>query len=169
MKNKGFSLIELLVSIAIFGILSTFIVANIRGSGPKQEVRLQAANLASLLRQAQVRSMAGEPVEGSVPLGGYGLEIDDCVTAPCSVTTLVDRDGDFAADSTDQIGLGDQILTDVVGADSVRIYFKPPRPYVCINADCSRTQEVVINVLHPRTDDFSTVKVNPVSGQIGSQ
>lgn len=80
-ERGGFTLPELLVSVFIFGMLATLVIANFRSSGYDQELRTAAEQLASNLRRMQNLSLSGFVYarEGSgftgTPPGGFGLYI----------------------------------------------------------------------------------------------
>jgi prepilin-type N-terminal cleavage/methylation domain-containing protein len=76
-NQRGFSLIELLVSIAIFTILSGIVMFSFSDVRKHDELRESSEQLSSYLRQAQNLAMTGQKVNGSnPPKGGYGIYID---------------------------------------------------------------------------------------------
>jgi len=171
-SNPGFSLIELLVAISIFAILSTVVVVNLRG-GPSQEVQLQANNLTSLLRQTQVQSLSGEQFNGSVATGGYGVKIATCSTPPCIVTVFADVNGNFSYDGVSEdvqtVSLGQDVTIDSLSLSSpVHVIFKPPRPFVCFDNVCSGSGVLTITLGSASSSKTETVTVNQISGQISS-
>lgn len=173
MNERGFTLVELIVAIGIFTIISMMVVANLRGGSPTRDLQLQAKNLDSLLRQAQVQSLAGEPFGGIVPIGGYGVLIATCAAPPCSVTFYADVDGNFTfdgpAEEIQQISLGAEVTINAISlGDPVHINFKPPRPFTCFNNQCSGVGEVTITLGHLQTPQTHDVLINQVSGLISS-
>jgi len=89
-KSGGFTLMELIVSLSIFGLLVTFSVVNFRGFERDITLDLRSEEIASLLRQAQLWSLTGQLRGGSRPPGGYGIRIDQCSTGPCTVIFFAD-------------------------------------------------------------------------------
>lgn len=77
--RPGFTLAELLVSIFIFGLLTTLVIANFHGGNYDQELRRAAEQLASNLRRMQNLSMSGYVYTpggngfSGTPPGGYGM------------------------------------------------------------------------------------------------
>ena len=77
---KGFSLIEILVSISIITLLSTVFLANIRGYGQTGGLDITAQKLASDIRMVQSYSLGlKEHDDGTglkFPTGGWGIRFD---------------------------------------------------------------------------------------------
>jgi len=76
--NKGFTLVELIVSVFIIALMSTIFWANLH-VGYKKVVELETERIASEIRQ--VRSMAvsriPEETTGEYPPGGYGISFSN--------------------------------------------------------------------------------------------
>lgn len=173
MKNEnGFNLIELIVAIAIFGIMATAVTVNLRRGGASgQEVQLQANNIASVLREAQVKAFSGEPYNGAVPTGGYGVHLTECSTPPCSVATFADVNNNFTYDAATEeievISLGNGVILESISTgNSLDIIFKPPRPFICFSDQCSGIGEVVVTLADPNGTGDKTITINQVSGRI---
>lgn len=171
-SQKGFNLVELLVAISIFGILATIVTANIRGGSSGRELDLQAENITSLLRDAQVRSLSGQPEGGQVPSGGYGVHLDVCTTPPCSVTLFADSDADFTFDASEEISvqsLGSVVTIPTLSTGtSMDVLFKPPRPFICFSDECSGVGQGTITVGNTSSSATKTITVDQVSGRISS-
>ena len=59
-KNRAFTLIELVVTIAIFGLLSGLIISNLRKGQQSRSLRTAADAIQEIFRQTQSRSLSGE-------------------------------------------------------------------------------------------------------------
>ncbi len=60
----GFTLIELIVVIAIIGFFSSFLLINFRSNQKESEVRQQALLVIDLIKRAQTMALSGQLVEG---------------------------------------------------------------------------------------------------------
>lgn len=171
-SQQGFNLIELIVAMAIFGLLATAVTVNLRRGGSSgQEVRLQANNLVSLLREAQVKALAGEPFNGAVPTGGYGVHLVECSTPPCSVMLFADVNSNFTYDSggedVQEVSLGSgAIVSSISTGSSLDILFKPPRPFICFGNQCSGIGGVTVEIASPDRTVVEPVQINQISGMI---
>ncbi len=171
--RKGFTLVELLISISIVAIMTAMVVVNIGGGSRKQELRLAADNLASVIRKAQISSSAGRQVNSAVPVGGYGVSLPACTTPPCSVYFFADLDGgldyDGAAELQETVKLPSTIEIPTVPGGNMTLLFKPPQGVICLNVNCD--QAGTADVTLRSKIDLSTVllKVSRVSGQITIQ
>lgn len=173
MNNKGFSLIELIVAISIFVIITTVVVVNLKGGSPSQEVLLQSKNLDSLLRQAQMQSFAGEPFEGVFPIGGYGVLVSTCSAPPCSVTMFADFNTNFVFDANEEVKteiLGSNVTVESISTgNSLHVIFKPPRPFTCFDNVCSGIDTATITLGSTETTKTAEVVIDQVSGLVSSQ
>lgn len=88
---EGFSLLEMLIVVTVFGIMATVAVPLFLKDDPAADVRHAADRLANVLRQARFRAVSlKRPVHVEVEPGGN----DDFYTA------YADHDGDGAASGT---------------------------------------------------------------------
>ncbi|MFA6512314.1 MAG: type II secretion system protein [Patescibacteria group bacterium] len=146
--QTGFTLIELTISIAIFGILAVTVLTGFRNADRIEAFRHDASLLASDLRAVQNRALAGAlDNSGEFPRGGYGLRIEECNTPPC--TYLFWREKDDPPDQrildltgtevqgTTMMSKYTKVLSVVVQdpgglnqsqATQAQMSFKPPRP-----------------------------------------
>src|SRR3989344_1484367 len=74
--SKGFTLVELVISIFIVGILSAAILLNYRIGQSQAFLTRAAAAFETDLRRAQNLAVASSELEGSIPCG-YGLHYVD--------------------------------------------------------------------------------------------
>lgn len=94
--RSGYTLIELLISISIFGIITGIMVWNFDRSNRNEDLRYAAENLAADLRLVQNMAMTGATIQDpddlstATPIGGYGLHID--TDDPTSYQLFADRE-----------------------------------------------------------------------------
>ncbi len=108
----GFTLSELLISISVFVILATLVLANFRRGGYSDDLRATADELVANIRRAQNLAVAGAlvhyddsdrdiepgeiaPTPESIPPGGYGISVlwyGDEYTAFADFATCTDDD-----------------------------------------------------------------------------
>lgn len=76
---KGFTIAELLISIAIMMILTTMVIANFSRGRLSDDLRVSSQNLAENLRTVQNLATVGQAIaingNTRVPPGGYGIAI----------------------------------------------------------------------------------------------
>lgn len=128
---RGFTLVELLISIAIFGLLSTIVVANY----PETQMRLKLAEITQTFsltyREAQLRGSAVDSQNSAV--GGYGVYASS--TATDSIILFNDFiDGTIPAPNN--IPIGDGLYQSDSPADetntTIRIPFKFSIAKLCV-------------------------------------
>ena len=128
MKPQGFTLVELIIITAIVGLLAGVTLVSIRGGDDTTAMDSAVRQLASDIKLAQSKSLAGEQHNGAFPQGGYGIEIFRSVYADSSegdYALFADVDGDGRCpfqckdDSVERIGEMRQLPT---GVSVVRHY-----------------------------------------------
>jgi prepilin-type N-terminal cleavage/methylation domain-containing protein len=70
--EQGFTLMEMLVALAIFGVMAGFMMANFRASQRVDELRIAAEVAVTAIRQAQTRALSGAVVSQCVGGGEDG-------------------------------------------------------------------------------------------------
>ena len=189
--KKGFTLMELLVSMAIFGVISGLVVVNFRAGARGDELRLAAESVAAALRDAEARTAAG--VQSSACAGGTRANLlcpngaVDCDEGVCltkspsggygvaaspgadSVALFADHNGDgLFQDGEDLQNLrlsptGNVIIETIVpdGLGSV-ITFLPPAGKALING-AEADLEFAVLLKHLATGSRRRVSANRVS------
>lgn len=166
--KKGFTIIELLVAISIFIVITGLVVANFRRGARSDELKIAAAGLASTLRKAQTMALAGEAIGGVVPAGGYGVYVT--MDTPNRYIIFADNDGNKIYGVGEELAGGinflpSNIAVDQVSPVSASVVFKPPKPTIYINGGTSENS-ATITLKDSISDQTRKVTVNRISGQI---
>lgn len=193
--KRGFTLIELMISISIFAIISGVVVANLRGGTLRNELGLGATNLVEVIREANNRTISGEvapvcvggadnnricPTSGCsaggvctdiLPLGGFGVFLDQ--NNQTEYVLFADINSNFSYDVGEVIRRGRFITSGNVGISSfipagpvLNITFRPPKPTGYINGG-TVNGFVDISLNHRLIGDTRTVHFERVSGAVG--
>ncbi|MBI4215618.1 MAG: type II secretion system protein [Parcubacteria group bacterium] len=173
---NGFTLVEILVSIAIFVLITTGVVINFRTGENRRVLDLGTQNAAGILRKAQFWSLSGKSqLQGTnlvFPSGGYGIRVEPCSASPCGVIFFADWDGELDYDDSEKLaGEGytlpaDLLIESVAPSQTSDIVFKPPVPSVCVNRDCSNVPVTAIVVRHVKDNRRAEIRILQGSGQI---
>ncbi|MBI4092879.1 MAG: prepilin-type N-terminal cleavage/methylation domain-containing protein [Candidatus Kerfeldbacteria bacterium] len=106
--RSGFTLLELLISMAIFAILGTFTVMSFRSAGQLNNLRQAANELVSNLRLAQSMSQSGATVN-SCDDGGEKYKL--CPDATCSICSEKAPKGGYGISGGGQFGAWSSLPT----------------------------------------------------------
>lgn len=132
----GFTLIEMLVSLSIFGIITGFVMANFRVGSQSDELRASSLIVAGVIRRAQTAALTGELVRfcrdeagsdgvvcttdedcsggtciNDVPRGGYGIRLETAEANKRFLVSFADTNSNGAFDD------GEQYRRDTVSAN----------------------------------------------------
>jgi len=166
---KGFTLVELLVVMAIIVVISTIALVNYRVGEKSFSLDESAVLLAQNLRRAQEMALSSKEFQGSVPRGGYGVYLQ--------------TDNDFYiifadCDNNQQYSLGnacngfpetvEQVVLSKRGKISslfsgsylsaINIVFIPPNPTIVISG--SGSEAVIKLCLKDDSSMTRTIRVN---------
>lgn len=135
-KNQsGLTMIELIIWIGIFGLLTGTMVSNFRGGARNDAVRLAAALGEGLLRRAQTMTLTGAVLaNGDYPNGGYGVRFDSAQTG--KLIFFADTNGNFKYDTGEEQandGINLPANTAFALAGNLDIVFAPPSGDVYFN------------------------------------
>lgn len=195
-RSRGFTLVELLVSISIIGVITGMMMANFRGGQQSAEVRLAADILVAQIRSVQTSALAGRlvsvcsggadaldvcepktpPVACSggtcqkrVPTG-YGIRL--ATSDPTVYTLFYDTDDDRAYDAGEELSAAPYVSTAAVlfqgspAGDPVDLVYTPPFGTLYVNGSASGSTTVVLPLGHQFGSMTRNVTVYRLSGKI---
>ncbi len=160
MKQYGFTLMELLVSLSIFVVITGTIIVNFQVGNYQAELGQSARLVANYIRQAQSRSLAGYTVNG-VQADGYGVLVQ---ATGVSFDTYADQDADRTFDAGELVqtfGLQD----DVSFTTDRDVFFSIPTADVYIDG-VQASSAIVLTLQHAKNNRSVDVTILPFSGQV---
>jgi len=195
-RSKGFTLVELLVSISIIGVITGMMMANFRGGQQSAEVRLASDILVGQIRSVQTSSLTGRliavcrggindlkvceaknpPVtctggtcQKRVPTG-YGIRMTS--TAPSKFTMFFDTDDDKRYDVGEELNDVPYVSTGAArfqtstAGSPVDLVYAPPYGTLYVNGSASGPTTVSITIGHQFGTMIRHVNVFRLSGKI---
>lgn len=161
------TLLDLIIWMSIFGLLTTTMISSFREGNRGDGVR-QAARLGeSLLRRAQTMTLTGTVLaNGDYPNGGYGVHFD--VSANRQLVLFGDTNGNFTYDGGEEI-TGNDVLLPVNTAFSLGanldVVFSPPDGDVYFSG-LAAPDTKVISFVGTGTPVAKNITVYRLSGQV---
>ncbi|MBI2050602.1 MAG: prepilin-type N-terminal cleavage/methylation domain-containing protein [Parcubacteria group bacterium] len=167
-RTQGFTLIDLIVAIGIFTLVTTVAVANFSVGSRNDSVRLGASVASGLLRRAQTSTLTGALLsDGTFPEGGYGVRLD--ASDAGTLTLFADKDGNFnytdATEEVEDVALPRDVVFD---GGTLNIVFSAPDADVYFNGAASEASKTV-NFSSASSDVTQAVIIYRLSGQIRVQ
>lgn len=182
-KPAGFTLLELVVVIGIFLVMTGVLLANFRRSRQGDVVRISALRLSTDIQRMQAAALSGGGADQGAAAYGVHVQMSqpdryvlfgDRVAcqddAQGQQTCLANGRYDAGRDPAEEITGGvvplpaDVRMTSVdPAAEAMDILFQPPRGTVTITPDAV---EVRLTLRHTAFDDTRVVSVNRISGRV---
>lgn len=140
-NSKGFTIIELLVSISIIALLSGIVLTNYKGGSLKIELGSQVDKTISDVRIAQNYSLGTREFNSVTPAGGWGVHFSLSQSNQYIIFADINANKSFDVNEEyKRIILPTGIvLSSLVGGvnqfSSADIVFLPPDPQTIINTD----------------------------------
>ena len=170
----GFTIIELLIWLVIFGVLTGGMVANFRTGERNDAVRHSAELIASTLRAVQTKTLTGVALpDGDFPDGGYGARFDSAADSAIIIFADTSIPSNFSYDAGEEVeGIiklpGSARFSWAENFSALDIVFSAPDGKIYFNGDTA-TGKVTINVSSAGSDLQKQVEVLRLSGQIRTQ
>jgi prepilin-type N-terminal cleavage/methylation domain-containing protein len=168
-KSKGFTLVEVMVSLSIIGIMSTVFLVNYHSTNQRSALILSSKKMASDIRMAQNHSLGSKEYgSGNIPSGGWGVYIDKTSS---DYIIFADNNGNYSFDSgEDDSSLGAEIVNfpsrigvksitvNGVDVNTASIVFLPPNPKTYINTLDGVSAKIILE--EDVSFSTSTVEIN---------
>ena len=191
---RGFTLVELLISMSIFSVISGFVLVNFRAGARKDELRLAADQVTTVVRDALARATAGARVDvcvanavavvvpqgtssctnggvlvQQIPPGwgvrfGIGSPNDMSLFADLNNNQLFDAGETYTTEVFSLSGFVQAAAATPSGQETV-VVFSLPNPDVHINADPSQI-EATLSLRHTVDSGQRTIRINRVSRRV---
>ncbi len=157
-KNKGFTLVELVVVIAIAMVITTAVVIQQGSMNDQLALKTQAYELAMMIRQAQIYSLGvREDVNGSGDKFnvGYGMHID--TNGPVADRTIffADRNGTLQYNSSPDEAIETKIFTRGIKVNKVCAPNpSAPPPLLCNGSSAPKQIDIIFLRPDPKVKEF---------------
>jgi prepilin-type N-terminal cleavage/methylation domain-containing protein len=180
-QTHGFTLIEIVITTAMFTILATMVIANLRAGERSRNVRVAGDTVLSVLRQVQYSSLAGEPFGLSpiVPARDFGWQTAGTWGQFQTFKEQANAASPYNKTVVETINLPSQVVIDSaslrIGNDAVaslEIRFFPPFGEIRISGGTYVEAKNVIatfNIIYPNSTLTRAVVVDGISGRISVQ
>jgi prepilin-type N-terminal cleavage/methylation domain-containing protein len=191
--RAGFTLIELIISMSIFTVITSFVLVNYRAGARADELRLSADAAATAIREAislgaastlanvcvdQQGAKTIQPEGGNCPVGstlvpqvpnGWGVTFG--AQDPGKITVFADLDDNHLMSQNEVVREDKYSQSGMVEATS------PPKATIVLATPSQETyvdgarslNEVSLTLTHQATNDSRAVTYNPLSGKIEVQ
>jgi prepilin-type N-terminal cleavage/methylation domain-containing protein len=171
--KKGFSLIELLVSLSIISILTVVFLANYRSANRRTDLVMAAQILVTDIRYAQSNSLGLVKYQGAIPSGGWGVYFSSSNTDNNRYIIFADdNDNELydAGEANESLGgrvvqLPDNIVIEHLSLgggerSTANVTFLPPDPETRLRSDSYTSNFLEIRLRETINDTAKTVRVN---------
>lgn len=135
MRNRGFTIFELLVVMAIIAIIALLMLARIRAGQAPYEVAQAAQRFASDIRQAQGMAISGAETAGQG--GGYGVRGD---FGSYNLFLNNANNGDGCPIGSETTVKTIELASGVFVTPNDEVFFAPPDAKTCINGNKNREE-----------------------------
>jgi len=175
-ERNGFTLIEMVVSLAMIVMVTTLFIANYQTTNKRSDLIMTAQKLVSDIHQAQNQALGLFKYGSSVPAGGWGVHFNKAEGNQYLIFADLDAPGelgnlDYNVDEGD-ISSGARLVelpplitisSIKVGGlekNSVNITFLPPDPQTNIYDGVATSTEVLIELKEERNNTVKTIEAN---------
>lgn len=170
-NNGGFTLIEMMVIIGIFVIVSAMVLVNFRKGENSTAFLLATEEVSSNIRKTQTQTLTGSTEQEITASGGFGVYFD--MAAPDQYLIFRD-DGNQIYESGNDTIIETMILpTNVTIAslsnDPLTIVFKPPKPTVYLNGGIVDNSADIYLSSSKIDDKQGHININRITGRVTAE
>lgn len=142
--NKGFSVVEIVVSISIISLLSAIFLTNYHTTNNNTKVLMAAQKLASDIRVAQSYALGVQDNQGSTPEMGWGIYLAQNAD---NYIIFANEAGDYLrnADGSEDVNVIKLPSGIEITSHNADILFMPPDPVTWINENDASTVDIVLS------------------------
>ncbi len=166
-KTSGFTLVEMMVSLAIIILITTLVLTGFRVNQRQQAVVVEAENLAAKLREVQGKALHGVQSGTQVP-SGYGIYIDPAGFGD-RYYIFADANGDNLyqpGEVQETIILDSKVVIQSASPSPASIVFQPPFAKFYLNGVYSTNSAASI-ILKDKNGTFQkTINISNLGGKI---
>lgn len=166
--QKGFTLLELIVTTAIMVILSTIVFVKFQQMRGQQSIQSQAIDIISKIREIQTNAQSGKAIPGTgefpkayqiaFSTGGTGYRVDYITNTATTTLTTINFYGNL---KINQVYLN--------GTPASQVILRADAPFAVLTVDGLRNQIVTIELKDNPTGFIRKLVIDGISGRIGLQ
>ena len=154
-KNKGFTLVELLIVIAIIGIMSAVSIVSLQNGKTEKEVETAATQVAAAIREAQNNALTGKKNNGETPCDyvyfrwisnsnyaiSYEEKVSEGICSSIKDYSVYTLENDVIVSSFDEISFSIPFGgTDISGTEDIVLSKDSNIYHVCVTSSGSVTE-----------------------------
>lgn len=170
-KNQaGFTLIEMMIIVGIFVIVSAMVLVNFRQGEHSSAFLLATEEVASNIRKTQTQTLTGSTEQEITASGGFGAYFD--LTQPDRYVIFRDN-GNQVYETANDVIIETMILPLNISIASLSnnpltIVFKPPKPAVYLNGGLIDNSADIYLTSQRINDKQGHININRITGRITS-
>lgn len=168
LNNRGFTLIEMIVSLGIITTLIAVFLVNYRGTSKRTSLTMSAQKMVTDIRLAQNKTLGSVKYKEEIPLGGWGVHFD-LAGDNTSYLIFADLDGDSEYESGEgdyahgarQISLPNNVFIQAIDVGNlVDVTFVPPDPNTIIDYGSGTSTEMTITLKENWNNTTKNININ---------
>ncbi len=159
-KCSGFSLVEIIISIAIFSVLIGITTMNYRLNQDIRDTKLESLKVHDIIKKAQSLSMTGQSFDG-IYFENFSVKADNCEGSICQSLKLFGNNGQENIIQTLELPKAGIVESDTA------VNFISPRGKAQITVNDESTSTAFFYLINYKNNDIKMcVRVSAISGRI---